>query len=78
MPRVLSTTVLKKKKEKPAVSKINSWKPTKEVEKSLLVDSDGKISAVDFATVPAELMSSFNLIFYQSAEDAVFKALGVD
>ncbi len=37
-----------------------------------------QISAVDFATVPAELMSSFNLIFYQSAEDAVFKALGVE
>lgn len=28
-------------------------------------------------TVPAELMSSFSLVFYQSAEDAVFKALGV-
>lgn len=37
-----------------------------------------QISAVDLATVPADLMSSFNLIFYQSAEDAVFKALGVE
>ena len=35
-------------------------------------------SAVDLGTVPADLMSSFNLIFYQSAEDAVFKALGVE
>ncbi|MFR0600101.1 protease Lon-related BREX system protein BrxL [Lactobacillus equicursoris] len=35
-------------------------------------------SAVDLATVPADLMSSFSLIFYQSAEDAVFKSLGVE
>lgn len=35
-------------------------------------------SAVDLGTVPADLMSSFSLVFYQSAEDAVFKALGVE
>lgn len=35
-------------------------------------------STVDLGTVPAELMSSFSLVFYQSAEDAVFKALGVE
>ena len=35
-------------------------------------------SFVDFATVPPELMSSFQLIPYQSAEDAVYKALGVE
>lgn len=35
-------------------------------------------SFVDFATVPPELMSSFQLIPYKSAEDAVFKALGVE
>ena len=35
-------------------------------------------SAVDLGTVPAELIGSFNLIFYNSAEDAVFKALGVE
>jgi ATP-dependent Lon protease len=35
-------------------------------------------SAVDLGMVPAELMSSFSLVFYQSAEDAVFKALGVE
>ena len=35
-------------------------------------------SMIDFATVPADLMGAFQLIPYQSAEDAVFKALGVD
>ena len=36
------------------------------------------ISFVDFATVPPDLMSAFQLIPYQSAEDAVFKSLGVE
>lgn len=35
-------------------------------------------SMVDLATVPPELMSAFQLIPYTSAEDAVFKALGVE
>ena len=35
-------------------------------------------SAADLGTVPSELIGSFNLIFYSSAEDAVFKALGVE
>ncbi len=35
-------------------------------------------SAADLGTVPADLISCFNLIFYSSAEDAVFKALGVE
>ena len=35
-------------------------------------------SAQDLGTVPAELIGCFNLIFYSSAEDAVFKALGVE
>ena len=35
-------------------------------------------SMVDFATVPPDLMAAFQLIPYQSAEDAVFKALGVE
>ena len=35
-------------------------------------------SAVDLSTVPAELIGCFNMIFYSSAEDAVYKALGVD
>ena len=35
-------------------------------------------SAADLGAVPAELIGCFNLIFYSSAEDAVFKALGVE
>lgn len=35
-------------------------------------------SFVDFGTVPAELLSSFSITPYSSAEDAVFKALGVE
>ena len=35
-------------------------------------------SAADLGTVPADLIGSFNLIFYSSAEDAVYKALGVE
>lgn len=48
------------------------------------VDSGAKkvllpmVSAADLPTVPAELVSCFSLIFYSSAEDAVFKALGVE
>lgn len=36
------------------------------------------ISASDLVSVPPELMGRFNLIFYESPEDAVFKALGVE
>lgn len=35
-------------------------------------------ATVDMVSVPPELMGKFNLIFYQSPEDAVFKALGVE
>ena len=35
-------------------------------------------SAAELGNVPADLIGSFNLIFYSSAEDAVFKALGVE
>ena len=35
-------------------------------------------SVAELGTVPADLIGSFNLIFYSSAEDAVFKALGVE
>lgn len=34
-------------------------------------------NAVDIATVPPELFAKFQIMFYSSAEDAVFKALGV-
>ena len=43
--------------------------------KKVLIPS---ISMVDFASVPADLMGAFQLIPYSSAEDAVFKALGVE
>ena len=35
-------------------------------------------SAADLGTAPAELVGCFNLIFYSNAEDAVYKALGVE
>ena len=35
-------------------------------------------SAADLSTVPEELIGCFNMIFYSSAEDAVYKALGVE
>ena len=35
-------------------------------------------SSTDFTSVPPELMSKFNIIFYNTPEDAVFKALGVE
>jgi len=35
-------------------------------------------SAADISTVPPELFVKFQISFYQSPEDAVFKALGVD
>lgn len=35
-------------------------------------------SAVDLASVPADLIGNFNLIFYSSAEDEVYKALGAE
>lgn len=35
-------------------------------------------SAADLGTVPPELIGCFNLIFYNCAEDAVYKALGVE
>lgn len=35
-------------------------------------------SAADIGTVPSDLIGCFNLIFYSSAEDAVYKALGVE
>jgi len=35
-------------------------------------------SAGDLSTVPPDLIGCFSIIFYSSAEDAVFKALGVE
>ena len=35
-------------------------------------------SAADLGTAPADLIGCFNLILYSRAEDAVYKALGVE
>lgn len=35
-------------------------------------------SAVDLGTVPPDLMGAFSIIFYTTAQEAVFKALGVE
>lgn len=35
-------------------------------------------SAIDISTVPSELFSKFTVSFYNSPEDAVFKALGIE
>lgn len=35
-------------------------------------------NAPDLVAVPSDLIGSFNLIFYNPAEDAVYKALGVE
>ncbi len=35
-------------------------------------------SASEIGAVPADLIGSFNLLFYNSAEDAIFKALGAE
>ena len=35
-------------------------------------------SAADLGTVSAKFIGCFNLVLYQSAEDAVFRALGVE
>ena len=43
--------------------------------KKLLLPS---CSFADFATVPSDLLSAFQLIPYSTAEEAVMKALGVD
>jgi ATP-dependent Lon protease len=43
-----------------------------------MTEKEQKKAAVVLGTVPADLIGSINLIFYSSAEDAVFKALGVE
>lgn len=35
-------------------------------------------SAVDMATVPPELMGAFSIVFYNTPQEAIFKALGVE
>ena len=43
--------------------------------KKVLIPSN---SSGDLVTVPGDLISKFSLIFYNTPEDAVFKALGVE
>lgn len=54
---------------------VTALSDNKQSVKVLLIPS---VSMIDFATVPADLMGAFQLIPYSSAEDAVFKALGVE
>ena len=35
-------------------------------------------SAVDITSVPSDLFAKFNISFYNSPEDAVYKALGIE
>ena len=35
-------------------------------------------SAAELGQVPSDLVGAFSLIFYNTAQEAVFKALGVD
>ena len=48
------------------------------------LDAGGKklllpmVSSADFAQVPPEIMSQFQILFYNTPIDAVYKALGVD
>ena len=55
------------------IDSVAAWKEN--TVKKVLIPA---VSMVDFAAVPADLMGAFQLIPYSSAEDAVFKALGVD
>lgn len=79
-PTISSLAVLGDISVSGTVSKIENLANTLQV----CLDSGAKkvllpiTSAVDLGTVPPELVGCFNLIFFNSAEDAVFKALGVE
>ena len=79
-PTVSSLAILGEISVSGTVSKVENLANTLQV----CLDSGAKkvllpiTSAVDLGTVPAELVGCFNLIFFNSAEDAVFKALGVE
>ncbi|WP_102342729.1 protease Lon-related BREX system protein BrxL [Galactobacillus timonensis] len=79
-PTVSSLAVLGDISIAGTVSKVDNLADTLQV----CLDSGAKkvllpiTSATDLGAVPAELVGKFNLIFYQNAEDAVFKALGVE
>lgn len=79
-PVVSSCAVLGEISIAGTMQKVNNLADTLQV----CLDSGAKkvllplTSAADLGTVPAELIGAFSLIFYNSAEDAVFKALGVE
>lgn len=79
-PVVSSCTVLGEISIAGTMQKVDNLADTLQV----CLDSGAKkvllplTSAADLGTVPAELIGAFSLIFYNSAEDAVFKALGVE
>ena len=79
-PTVSSLAVLGDISVSGTVSKVENLANTLQV----CLDSSAKkvllpiTSAVDLGTVPPELVGCFNLIFFNNAEDAVFKALGVE
>lgn len=78
-PTLSSMAVLGDISVSGTVSKVENLANTLQV----CLDSGAKrillptVSAVDIGTVPSELIGTFNLVFYQDASDAVFKALGV-
>lgn len=79
-PVVSSCAVLGEISIAGTMQKVNNLADTLQV----CLDSGAKkvllplTSAADLGTAPAELIGAFSLIFYNSAEDAVFKALGVE
>lgn len=79
-PTLSSMAVLGDISVSGTVSKVENLANTLQV----CLDSGAKrillptVSAVDIGTVPSELIGTFNLLFYQDASDAVFKALGVE
>ena len=79
-PTLSSMAVLGDISVSGTVSKVENLANTLQV----CLDSGAKrillptVSALDIGTVPSELIGTFNLVFYQDASDAVFKALGVE
>lgn len=79
-PTLSSMAVLGDISVSGTVSKVENLANTLQV----CLDSGAKrillptVSAVDIGTMPSELIGTFNLVFYQDASDAVFKALGVE
>lgn len=79
-PTLSSLAVLGNISISGAVTKVDELANTLQV----CLDSGAKkvllpiTSAADLSTVPSDLMGAFSIIFYNSAEEAVFKALGVE